>query len=63
MIYWLEAILFQFSVIVRKALVEKIGGLENEELIAAEDYYTWLKIAELTNKFMYVPSANGFCNT
>ncbi len=49
------------SVIVRKSLIEKIGGIsENEKLIAAEDYYTWLKIAELTNKFMYVPSAKGF---
>ena len=49
------------SVILRKALIEKIGGIsENENLIAAEDYYTWLKIAELSNNFKHVPNATGF---
>lgn len=49
------------SVIVRKDLIEKIGGIsEKEELVAAEDYYTWLRIAQLTNKFKYISNTIGF---
>ena len=43
------------SVLVRKKLLTKIGGInENKNLVASEDYNTWLKIAELTDKFKFI---------
>jgi glycosyltransferase involved in cell wall biosynthesis len=49
------------SVVVRKSLLEKIGGIcENENMIAAEDYNTWLKISNLTDNFLYIPRALGY---
>jgi len=49
------------SVVVRKSLLEQIGGLnESPEVIAAEDYNTWLRIAQLTDKFLYLPSRLGY---
>ncbi len=48
------------SVIVRKRLLEKIGLInEDRDLIAAEDYNTWLKISKLTNKFLYLQKTLG----
>lgn len=49
------------SVIVRKELINKIGGIsEKKELIAAEDYNTWLRIAKISNQFLYVPYRLGY---
>lgn len=49
------------SVVVRKNLLEKIDGInESVEMVAAEDYNTWLRIAALTNRFMYLPLKFGF---
>lgn len=49
------------SVVVRKNLLEKIGGItENTEMIAVEDYNTWLHIAKLTNQFVYLPHKLGY---
>jgi len=49
------------SVLVRKRLLEQIGGIdENVEMIAAEDYNTWLRIAKLTDQFIYLPRRLGF---
>jgi len=49
------------SVVVRKKLLDKIGGLdERKELVAVEDYHTWLRIAQLTDKFFYLPHSLGF---
>ncbi|SVD46942.1 uncharacterized protein METZ01_LOCUS399796, partial [marine metagenome] len=49
------------SVVVRKSLLEKIGGInESEKMIAAEDYNTWLRIAQLTNQFVYLRSRHGY---
>lgn len=49
------------SVVVRKNLLDKIGGInENKNLVAAEDYNTWLKIANLTNQFVYLPHTLGY---
>ena len=43
------------SVIVRKNLLTKIGGIsENKNLVASEDYNTWLRIAQITDKFKYI---------
>ena len=49
------------SVVVRKRLLEQIGGMdESLEMIAAEDYNTWLRIAQLTDRFSYLPRSFGF---
>ena len=49
------------SVIVRKSLLEKIGGVdESLEMIASEDYNTWLRIAQITEQFLYLPRKLGF---
>ena len=43
------------SVIVRKNILTKIGGInENRNLVASEDYNTWLRIAEVTDEFKYL---------
>jgi glycosyltransferase involved in cell wall biosynthesis len=49
------------SVVVKKHLLTSIGGLsEDYDLIAAEDYDCWLKIAKLTNKFTRIPKSLGY---
>ena len=46
------------SVIVRKSLLKEIGGIcEDASLIGAEDYNSWLRIANLTDNFVYIPKA------
>jgi glycosyltransferase involved in cell wall biosynthesis len=49
------------SVVVRKNLLDKVGGInESKNLVAAEDYNTWLRIANLTNQFVYLPHTLGY---
>ena len=49
------------SVIVKKKNLEKIGLIdENKDLIAAEDYNTWLRISKFTNHFVYLPKVLGY---
>lgn len=49
------------SVVVRKLLLEKIGGLsEDEDLIGCEDYDAWLRISQLTEKFKKIPFTLGY---
>jgi glycosyltransferase involved in cell wall biosynthesis len=49
------------STLVRKKLLNRIGGMnENPNMVAAEDYNTWLRIATLTNGFKYIPKCLGF---
>lgn len=49
------------SVLVRKRLLQQIGGInESMEMIAAEDYNTWLRIAHLTERFVYVSRKLGY---
>ena len=49
------------SVIVRKKVLTKIGLIEeNKDLIAAEDYNTWLKISKFTDQFLYIPKKLGY---
>ena len=51
----------QSSVIVRKSLLLKIGGIdENINLVGSEDYNTWLRIAEITNQFKYLNKNLGY---
>ncbi len=49
------------SVVLRKALIEKIGGFaEEKSLIATEDYDAWLRIARITEKFDRIPATLGY---
>ena len=49
------------SVVVRKRLLDVIGGIdEHKDLPAAEDYNAWLRIAQLTDQFVYLPYKLGY---
>lgn len=49
------------SVVVRKKILEKIGLIDEcKDLVAVEDYDTWLKIANLTDQFLYLPKKLGY---
>ena len=49
------------SVVVRRALVEKVGGLlEDPETLAMEDFDCWLKISRLTDKFARLSNPLGY---
>ena len=48
------------SVIVRKSLLDKINGIdESNDMIGCEDYNTWLRLAQITDAFYYVPETLG----
>jgi len=48
------------SVLVRRDLFEKIGFInEKASVNPAVDFNTWLRIAEITDNFLYVPQALG----
>ena len=48
------------SVVVRKGLLDRIGGIdESRDMVGAEDYHAWLRIARITEKFAYLPVAYG----
>ena len=54
-------VLTNSSVIVRKTLLEKIGGIsEEKELISWEDYDCWLRIAKHTEKFVRINETLGY---
>jgi len=49
------------SVLVRSKLLKQLNGMcESPDMVAAEDYNTWLRIAQLTDGFKYVPKQLGF---
>ena len=49
------------SVIVRKNILIKIGGIsENKNLAASEDFNTWLRIAQITDQFKYLKKKLGY---
>ncbi|OUS31460.1 hypothetical protein A9Q99_02505 [Gammaproteobacteria bacterium 45_16_T64] len=49
------------SVVVRRSLLNEIGGLfEDKELIAMEDYDAWLRIAKLTDNFVRLDQVLGY---
>ncbi|CAM8378421.1 COG1216 Predicted glycosyltransferases [Candidatus Methylopumilus universalis] len=49
------------SVIIRSDLIKTIGKIdENVEMIAAEDFNTWLRVAEITDQFLYIPKKLGY---
>ena len=53
--------LLNSSVVVRKCFLIKIGGVsEDLDLIACEDFDTWLKLSRLTDKFKRIPYTLGY---
>lgn len=58
-----ENALITSSVVVRKNIIEKAGGFSEEisslPLTCVEDFDLWLKIARLTDKFVYIPDSLG----
>jgi glycosyltransferase involved in cell wall biosynthesis len=49
------------SVVVRRSIVQASGGFsEQRELIAAEDYDAWVRIARITDKFVRMPQTLGY---
>jgi glycosyltransferase involved in cell wall biosynthesis len=49
------------SVLVRKALLDRIVGFnERRELVAAEDYDAWIRLAGHTDRFCFLPQTLGY---
>ncbi len=49
------------SVVVRACLINQIGGMdESVDMIAAEDYNAWMRIAKITDGFLYLSRNLGF---
>ncbi len=49
------------SVVIRKSLLEVIGGIsEDVNLVAIEDFDTWLRVAKITEKFTRIPEFLGY---
>jgi GT2 family glycosyltransferase len=48
------------SVVVRKQILEQVGGLdEDASIVASEDYDLCLRIARATERFTYIPRSLG----
>ncbi|HDY87037.1 MAG TPA: glycosyltransferase, partial [bacterium] len=53
-------VLANSSVVVRKSIIDKVGGLtEDKRFFAAEDFDLWLKISRVTDRFLYIPKSLG----
>jgi len=49
------------SVMVRRDMLIRIGGIsENKNLVASEDFNTWLRIAQITDQFKYLKNTLGY---
>ena len=49
------------SVVVRKSLLKSVGCVNpSTQMVASEDYNTWLKIANLTDKFLFIDKNLGY---
>ena len=49
------------SVVIRKTILTRLGGLpENYEIDNWGDYYGWLEISRVTNKFIKLPGVYGY---
>lgn len=49
------------SVVVRRELIEKVGGFsEDKQIVGAEDYEGWLRVAKLTDAFVRLPYCLGY---
>lgn len=53
--------LFNSSVMVKKEILEKVGGISEEKSkVSWEDFDCWLKISRVTNKFFYLNVPLGY---
>ncbi len=53
--------IFTSSVLVRAKLLKQINGMnESHDMIGAEDYNTWLRVAQLSDRFKHLPKQLGF---
>ncbi len=49
------------SVVVRRSLIERVGGLsEDPALIAMEDFDCWLRVARVSDRFLRIEGAHGY---
>ena len=49
------------SVVVRTKFIKQINGMsESHDMVGAEDYNTWLRVAQLSDGFRHVPKQLGF---
>lgn len=49
------------SVVVRREILSQVNGMnESVDMVAAEDYNTWLRIAQVTDRFQYIPKRLGY---
>lgn len=49
------------SVVVRRSFLEQVGGFdERKEIVAAEDFDTWLRVAARTDRFCFVRPSLGY---
>ena len=49
------------SVVVLRSLLVEIGGISvNKKLVGCEDYDAWLKISQITEKFVRIPKTLGY---
>jgi len=49
------------SVMLRKDMLSRIGGIsENKKMVASEDFNTWLRIAQITDKFNFIKKKLGY---
>ena len=50
------------SVVVRKSLLYKINLIsEEKDKFSWEDFDTWLRLSQITDKFLYIPKTLGYC--
>jgi len=54
-----ENALTNSGVVVRKSILEEVGGLNEGFLTCVEDFDLWLKISRVTEKFTYIPKTLG----
>ena len=48
------------SAVIRKVILDQVGAIdERKEMIASEDYNTWLRVANFTEYFLYIPKTLG----
>jgi len=51
---------YNSSVIVRKSILDRVGLINTSpNMVASEDYNTWLKIAEISDNFLYLKEILG----
>ena len=49
------------SVVARTDLIRKIGGVcEDKQLVAVEDWDTWVRLSQITDKFVRIPECLGY---